>query len=98
MADKEKLVHYLDEHVFNRVLHAKPHRLSERARAALEDAQKRTLTEQQRYHRYPSAEKVVEMYKSDLRSGNARKVNATLRRLGLPILADVKDEFERLAS
>ena len=98
MANKEELVNYLDQNVFDRVLHAKSNRLSENARTALEDAQNRTRTEQQRYHRYPSAQKVVEMYKSDLHSQNARKINATLKRLGLPILADVKEEFERLAS
>lgn len=38
------------------------------------------------------------MYKSDLSSENAREVNAKLKRLNLPILADVKDEFLKLAS
>jgi hypothetical protein len=37
------------------------------------------------------------MYKADLSSGRAHTVNATLKRLKLPILADVKDEFEKLA-
>lgn len=97
MAKKEELVHCLDQHVFNRILQAKSNRLNDHARAALEDVQNRTRAEQERYHHYPSAEKVVEMYKSDLHSTNARKVNATLKRLGLPILADVKEEFERLA-
>ena len=97
MASKEELVRFLDQHVFNLILHARAKGRDGREQTELEDVQKRTRTEQDRYHHYPSAEKVVEMYKSDLSSENARKVNAELKRLGLPILADVKDEFEKLA-
>ncbi len=98
MAAKNELAHFLDQRVFNPILHASPKNRSENEKAELEDVQKRTRTEQERYHKYPSAEKLVEMYKADLHSPKAREVNAALKRLGLPILADVKDEFERLAS
>lgn len=60
--------------------------------------QGRTRTEQDRYHHYESAEKVIQMYKDDLSSAKAREVNAKLKRLNLPILADVKDEFLKMAS
>ena len=95
MANKQQLVHFLDQHVFNPILHAKPS--SAQDQADLEDVQRRTKAEQERYHDYPSAEKVVEMYKSDLHSAQAHEVNAKLERLGLPRLAEVREDFERLA-
>lgn len=98
MANKSELVEFLDRRVFNPILKANASGRSEHERKELEDVQDRTRTEQDRYHHYPSAEKVVEMYKSDLSSENAREVNAKLKRLDLPILADVKDELLKLAS
>lgn len=97
MANKSELVEFLDRRVFDPILNAKSSGRSEHEKAELEDVQKRTRTEQERYHHYPSAEKVVEMYRDDLSSEKAREVNAKLKRLKLPILADVKDEFMKLA-
>ena len=37
------------------------------------------------------------MYRDDLTSGPAESVSRDLRALGLPTLADARDEFERLA-
>ncbi|MGI8771110.1 MAG: hypothetical protein ACR2JE_06720 [Acidobacteriaceae bacterium] len=98
MASKDELVRFLDRHVFEPILRASPDRYGEHDRSLLEDVQKRTRTEQERFHKYPSAEKVREMYQDDLSSEKARKVNAHLKQLKLPILADVKDEFLKLAS
>ncbi|KAA6464533.1 hypothetical protein DYQ86_00745 [Acidobacteria bacterium AB60] len=98
MANKSELVEFLDRRVFDPILHASSEGRTEHERNELEDVQRRTRTEQERYHHYPSAEKVIEMYKDDLGSEKARPVNAKLRRLRLPTLPDVKEEFERLAT
>jgi hypothetical protein len=95
MANKAELVRFLDQHVFNPILHAKPN--SHGDSKALEDAQRRTEAEKDRFHHYGSADEVVRMYKDDLHSEKAKKVNAELKRLKLPILADVREEFLKLA-
>lgn len=97
MANKDELVAFLDRRVFDPILKAGPSGRSEHEKRELEDVRNRTRTEQERYHHYPSAQKVVEMYRSDLNSEKARKVNAELKRLNLPILADVEEEFMKLA-
>jgi hypothetical protein len=45
MANKQELVHFLEQHVFNPILRAKPDDYSERDRAALEHVQKSTESE-----------------------------------------------------
>ena len=97
MADKQELTRFLDRHIFEPILRADASHYSEHDRELLADVQKRTRTEQERFHNYPSAQKLIEMYKDDLHSEKAHKVNAELKRLKLPILADVKDEFLKLA-
>ena len=95
MANKEELVRFLDERVFDRVLQASPNDYSGRNQDDLKYVQERTRTEKQRYHHYSSADEVVRMFQDDLHSENARPVNNKLKELGLPRLVDVKDEFER---
>ena len=97
MANKSELVEFLDRRVFNPILRADGSGRSEHEKKELEEVQEKTRTEQERYHGYPSAAKLVEMYRSDLSSENAKSVNAKLKRLKLPILADVKDDFMKLA-
>lgn len=97
MANKSELVSFLDRRVFDPILKASSSGRSDHEKRELEDVQRRTRTEQDRYHHYESAEKVIEMYKDDLSSEKAREVNAKLQRLKLPILADVKEEFLKMA-
>jgi hypothetical protein len=97
MANKSELVHFLDEHVFHPILNARPGKYPEKDRKMLSDVQERTRTEQERYRKYPSAAEVRKMYMDDLHSENAREVNRHLKHLGLPILADVQDQFLKLA-
>ena len=97
MASKEQLARFLDRHVFEPILKADPSSYGEHERQQLADVQKRTLAEQARFHKYDSADKLVAMYKDDLNSEKARKVNAELTRLKLPVLADVKEDFLKLA-
>ena len=97
MANQSELVEFLDRKVFDPILKASGSGRSEHEKKELEEVQQKTRTEKDRYHHYSSAEKVVEMYKSDLHSEKARDVNAKLRRLNLPILADVEEEMMKKA-
>lgn len=97
MASKQELLDFLDKHVFFRILHASERDLGTKQREDLEDLKKRTQAEMGRFHGYDSAEKIVQMYKDDLTSAAAVPVNARLQDLGLPRLADVRDEFLQLA-
>lgn len=94
MASKSELLRFLDQHVFDPILQAKPNSHDEND---LKEVQQKTRAEKERFHNYPSANEVVAMYKDDLSSEKAKPVNAKLKHLKLPILADVKDEFLKLA-
>jgi hypothetical protein len=60
----------------------------------LGDVKRRTETQQRRYRdRYKTAEEVRTNFLRDRSSKLTQKVHAALRRLGLPALPDLKDEF-----
>src|SRR3954471_15699084 len=88
---KDKLVRFLERHAFDPVLKAKPEHYPEPKRRQLEDVQRRTRTEVERFHRYGSARDVVVNFKRDLDSEPARKVHRELKDLGLPTVNDVRD-------
>ncbi len=97
MASKEELVGFLDQHVFDRILKASPSQHKGDA-DDLKYVQEKTRSEKERYHGYGSAEEVIRMYNDDLHSENAKPVNAKLKKLGLPRLEDVKDQFDKKAA
>jgi hypothetical protein len=97
MANREELLHFLDQHVFNPIIHASAGRYSESDRKKLKDVQDQTRSEKDRFRGYTSAQEVIENYKSDLHSPTAKRVNSELEKLKLPTLPSVKDEFMRLA-
>jgi hypothetical protein len=97
MANREELLHYLDKHVFNPILHASPDRYSESDRKKLKDVQDRTKSEKERFRSYKSAQDVIDNYKSDLHSSTAKRVNSELEKLQLPTLPSVKDDFLKFA-
>lgn len=92
-----KLVEFLEKRAFDPVMKAKPDRYEERDRKKLEDMQRRTKTEIERYRHYGSAEEVVTNFHRDLTSAPAKKVHAELKQLDLPTLDEVRDEFDKLA-
>jgi hypothetical protein len=96
-SSKEKLVEFLNRKAFEPILRASPDDYkSEADKKALADVQRKTETEVERYARYPSAQKVRQMFKDDLNSAPAQKVDRELHRLGLPRLCDIKSEFDQL--
>ena len=97
MANKQQLLHFLDQHVFNPILKASPKGKSDADERKLKDVQDKTRSERDRFHHYSSAREIVDNYKSDLHSKAAHKVNQELEALSLPTLPSVKDEFLKLA-
>jgi hypothetical protein len=93
MASKQGLLHFLDTRVFDPILHASSNGYSESDRGKLEDVQKKTRSEKERFRSYKSAEEIIANYKRDLHSTAAKHVNAELERLKLPTLPSVKDAF-----
>ncbi|MBW7957928.1 MAG: hypothetical protein H3C68_08565 [Deltaproteobacteria bacterium] len=93
---KKELLNFLDRRAFDPILRARESDFPDSKKMALKDVQNATRKEKERFHKYGSAEEVVVNFKRDLHSGAARKVNSELETLGLPRLADVKDEFEDL--
>jgi len=94
---KQKLVDYLERHAFDPILHADPDRYSGNDRDKLKDVQRATEAEVERYRHYGSAKDVVDNFKDDLTSDEARKIDRELKALDLPRLSDVRDGFEKLA-
>ena|SRR5579884_751113 len=97
MANKQELLHFLDGHVFDPILHASPDNYSERDRKKLQDVQDRTRSEKERFHHYASAAEIIENYKRDLHSSTAKRVNKELEELKLPTLPSVEQEFLKTA-
>jgi hypothetical protein len=101
MADgnaREKLLDLLDRKAFDPVINASPDKVADEKRKKLEGLKETTRSTKKSYHeKYGSAEKVVEMFRDDLSSDSARKVQRELKSMGLPTLQDVEDEFEKLA-
>lgn len=97
MANKQELLRFLNQKVFDPILKASPDRYSKGDQKQLKDVQDRTRSEKDRFHGYSSAKEIVDNYKSDLHSSTAKRVNSELEKLKLPSLPSVKDEFLQLA-
>jgi hypothetical protein len=97
MANKTELLRFLDQRVFNPILKASDEKYRDSDRKRLQDVKDRTRSEKDRFHHYHSAQEIIDNYKSDLHSSTAKRVNSELRRLKLPTLPSVKDDFLRVA-
>ncbi len=97
MANKAELLRFLDSRVFNPILRANKRDFRESDQKALADVQDSTKSEKARFHGYHSAQEIRDNYMSDLHSETAKRINNELRRLKLPRLPDVKDEFLQIA-
>ncbi len=97
MANRQGLLHFLDQHVFDPILRASAHGYSESDQQKLKDVQDRTQSEKKRFRGYSSAREIAENYKRDLHSPTAKRVNGELETLKLPTLPSVEDEFLKFA-
>ncbi|MER8614003.1 hypothetical protein [Mesorhizobium sp. M0435] len=91
---QQELVEFVISKAFNPVMRAKPDGKSDAERKMLEHVQQATKTEIERYRGYSSAEEAATNFKRDLNSDAAKKLHAQLRRLHLPTIEDIRDDFE----
>jgi hypothetical protein len=94
---KHRLTAFLNQHVFDPILKAAPSTYAVSERNTLRTAKRKTQAEKERFNSYGSAAEVRQEFQDDLSSPAAKKMNSLLRRLRLPMLADVRDEFFKLA-
>lgn len=98
MDDKQKkLFNFLDEKAFQPVLDKDPDDYSGDRKDELEDVQRATRSERERYRNYSSAQELYRNFHDDLTSDEAKEVNRELDALDLPKLADFEQEFDRRA-
>jgi len=93
MPNKQDLLRFLDQRVFDPILDASPEHYGEADRRELKDVQDRTRREKQRFHGYSTARDIIDNCKSDLHSSTAKRVNRKLEQLKLPSLPSVEKEF-----
>ena len=94
---KDALVGYLKKRAFDPVLNAHADGRPEAEKRRLEDVQRRTREEVERFERYGSAHEVYVNFKRDLDSTPAKRVHADLKSLGLPTINDIAGDFENEA-
>jgi hypothetical protein len=97
MASKAELLRFPDSRVFNPILRAKTSDYRESDQKVLADVPGSTKSEKKRFHSYHSVQEVRDNFMSDLHSETAKRINKELRRLKLPRLPDVKEEFLQIA-
>ncbi len=66
-------------------------------KAMVEHVQKATRAEVDRFRSYDSAEDVIYGFERDVRSRPAQTIHSELKLLHLPVIDDLRDEFERKA-
>lgn len=94
---KGRLFELLDQGAFQPILRANESDVPENKRDKLKRVKSATARERERFQNYESAEKLYQMYRSDLSSQAAQSVNRDLHDLDLPILADCKQQMENAA-
>lgn len=98
MDDKQKkLFNFLDDKAFQPVLNADPKDYSGHKKGELQDVQRATRSERERYQNYSSAQDLWNNYQDDLDSEEAKKIDRELDDLGLPKLSDFQKEFRNKA-
>lgn len=99
MADnkRDRLLNLVDRKAFKPVLDASPDDYSEEDRKLLQDVQDTTRRERRRFQERDSARGIVDEFEGDLNSDAAEEVQRQLKKLGLPTLPDIEEEFNELA-
>lgn len=95
--DKEKLIQMIERRVWNPILRAQPEDYPKSERKRLEQVQRKTQQQKDRYHGYENAGQVRQEFQDDLSSKYAAKVNRDLDRLDLPTQPQIADRFFDLA-
>src|SRR4051812_26090055 len=94
---REELLKFIDKNAFDVILKASDEKLTDEEKEMLGDVKRKTESEKRQFHeKYSTAEEVKKNYLSDVHSKSAKKVNEELKKLKLPTLPDLKDQFQEL--
>lgn len=94
---RKQLVDFLERRAFDPVMKASPEGRSDGEKRKLADVQEATKAEIERFRDYGSAREVVDNFRQDLSSEPAKKIHSELKALDLPVITELKDEFEKKA-
>jgi transcription initiation factor TFIIIB Brf1 subunit/transcription initiation factor TFIIB len=94
---QRELMEFLKRRVFDPVMRADGSGRSDAEKRRLKDVKDATRSEIDRYEHYESAQELVTNFERDLHSDPAEKIQRECKQLGLPILPEVREEFERKA-
>ncbi len=90
-AGRQRLLQFLDEHIFDPVLRVSPDRVDRRE--AFEDAQTRTERIKRRCHACGDVDELRRLCAELMASPDGRKADRELDRLGLPTLSRLSARF-----
>jgi hypothetical protein len=93
---KGELVKFIDKKAFDVIIKTSPDKFEEKDRKNFEDVKRKTGNEKEKFHHYKNAKDVKKNFLENTRSQPAHKLDKELKKLGLPTLPDLKDEFEQL--
>lgn len=93
---KKELLSFIDHNAFDVILKKDPEKMDEKEKDQLGELQRKTKEEKEKFHNYGSAREIKDNFLQNVRSKPAHKLNSKLKDFKLPILPDLKDDFEAL--
>jgi len=93
---KKELLSFIDHNAFDVILKKDPEKMDEKEKDQLRELQRKTKEEKEKFHNYGSAREIKDNFLQNVRSKPAHKLNSKLKDFKLPILPDLKDDFEAL--
>jgi hypothetical protein len=94
---RKELPDFIDKKAFDVILNTSSDKYQGKEREDLQHIKEKTENEKRKFHEdYTRAEDVKKNFLQDVRSEPAGKLNKDIKRLGLPTLPELKDDFEKL--
>lgn len=93
---KKELLNFIDHKAFDVILTKDTGKMDGKEKDELEELQRKTKKEKEKFHGYGSAKEVKENFLQNVRSKPAHKLNNELKGFKLPVLPDLKEDFEAL--
>lgn len=93
---KDELVQFIDKNAFDVTIKTSPDKFKGKDRESFEDIKRKTQNEKEKFHHYKTAEDVRKNFLQNVHYEPAHKLDKELKKLKLPTLPDLKNEFEQL--
>jgi len=93
---KKELLNFIDHKAFDVILNKDAGKMDGKEKDELQELQRKTKKEKEKFHGYGSAKEVKDNFLQNVRSEPAHKLNNELKDFKLPVLPDLKDDFEAL--